>query len=45
MQINYSYLLLSMCFYIFIVYIIVPKPNIIFKLNENIHKINKCSSN
>ena len=45
MQLNYSYLLLSLCFFIFIVYLIVPKPNIIFKINETIHKIKKCSHN
>ena len=43
MELNYKYLLSSMCCFILIIYLIVPTPNVIFKLDDTLHKISKCS--
>lgn len=42
MELNYEYLIISLSFFILIVYIIVPTPRILFKLNDE--EINKCKT-
>lgn len=45
MELNNKYLLFSLSCFILIIYLVVPTPNVVFKLDDRLQKIKKCSNN